>query len=123
MARAARPGGEDLGGGAEAGAEGGMDGAPVARGVGVFACEEEGVVGGNGHFGAGVKRAGGDVRVGAAEECVGVPGVGVGLNEERAEVVGGDVEDFGEGFAGFAAQLVGGEVGEGGGAGTADPNQ
>ncbi len=55
-------------GGAEAGTDGCVDGAPVAGGVGMFAREEEGAVGGQSHFGAGIERTGRDQAVGTEGE-------------------------------------------------------
>ena len=87
-------------GGALAGADGGVDGSPVAGGVSVFSGEVEGVVGGDGHLGASVEGSGGDVAVGSAGEGVVLPVVGVAEEELTAEVGWVEGEDFSEGFAG-----------------------
>ncbi len=64
MARVQRS--EDLRGlRGQAGAHGGVDCAPVAGDVGVFAGEEEGVGDGFGHLQRGVEASGGDVAVGS----------------------------------------------------------
>ena len=68
---------EDLVGGALAGADGGVDCAPVASSVGVLSGEVEGVGGREGHFGAGVDGSGRDVAVGAVGEGVALPVMGV----------------------------------------------
>src|ERR1700722_3921005 len=98
-----------------------MHGAPVAGGVGVFACEEEGVVGGDGHFGAGVDGSGGDVAVGSEGERVALPVVGDAADELVAEEGWVQREDGCEFGAGGFAELFGGEVGEGLGAWAANP--
>ena len=64
--------------GAEAGAQGAMDGAPVAGDVGVFAGEEEGVVDGLCHLGGAVECADGRVAV-----CAEGPGIALPIVQVR----------------------------------------
>ena len=65
--------GERLLCGAFAGAYGGVNGAPMAGNVSVFAGEVEGVFDGSGEFENGIESAGGNVAVRAVGEWVGLP--------------------------------------------------
>ena len=98
--------------GALAGADGGVDGAPVAGDVGVFAGEVESVLDGSGEFQDGVEAAGGDVAVGAEGVGVGLPVLGGAVDELVAEVVDGGGENAGELLNGEVADLFAGALGE-----------
>ncbi len=118
---------EDLPCGAETGFQRGMDGAPVAGGVGVFSGEEEGVFDGfseEGGLGGGVAGAGGadgQPTVGTQGVFVGLPIVGVNGAEFGLNAGLRQVEGFGEGGACAEGEFRWGKAEQRGGAWTSHP--
>ena len=103
-------GGEDLLGGTLAGANGRVDGAPIANKVGVFSGEIEGVLDGSSQFENGIEGADGDVAIGSATEGIGLPVVGCATAELRAQIIQTYGEDAGEFLAGEIADLLAGAL-------------
>lgn len=103
---------EGLFGGTFTGADGGVDGAPMAGHVGVFAREVEGVFDGGGEFEDSVEAAGGDVAVGTEGVGVGLPVLGGATDELVAQVIDGEGKDAGEFLNGEVADLLAGALRE-----------
>lgn len=108
-------------GGAEAAAEGSVNGAPVAGDVSMFAGEEEGVLDGFGHAGGGLCAAYGDVAISATGVRIGAPVVGFTALEEAAEVRLRAIEDVGEGAAAEIREILFGSAKKGARAWAANP--
>jgi len=99
-------------GGAFAGADGGVDGAPVAGDVSVFAGEVEGAFDGCGKFENGVESSGGDVAVGTESVGVSLPVLRGAIDELAAQKIEGEREDAGELLTGNVADLLAGALRE-----------
>jgi len=105
-------GGEGLFGGAFAGSYSGVDGAPVASDIRVFAGEVEGIFDGSGEFEDGVESAGGNVTVSAVSIGIGLPVMGGAAEELVSHVFDGEREDACEFLAGEIADLLAGALSE-----------
>ena len=106
--------GENLLGGALTGADGRVDGAPMAGEVGVFSREVKGVFDRGGQFENGIEGADGDVAVGSATERITLPVVGCAAEELGSQVVERQREDACKLLAGEVADLLAGALIEGG---------